>query len=75
MSEYQEFLQERDRIDFLIQQGYRINHITENLSGAFVNFEKVEESGETQSETLQIVTPDARKYFSVLLIKQQKDRA
>ena len=71
MSEYQEFLQERDRIDFLIQQGYRIMNVTENLSGAFVDFEK----NEAVNETLQILTPDARKYFSVLLLKQQREGA
>lgn len=71
MSEYQEFLQERDRIDFLIQQGYRIMNVTENLNGAFVDFEK----NETVNETLQILTPDARKYFSVLLLKQQREGA
>lgn len=71
MSEYQDFLQERDRLDFMIQQGYRIKNVTENLSGAFVEFE----NGEGEYETLKILTPDARKYFSVLLLKQQKTGA
>jgi hypothetical protein len=68
LSEYQEFLQERDRLDFMVQKGYRIKNVLENLSGAFVEFENTE----GESETLQILTPDARKYFSVLLLKQQK---
>jgi hypothetical protein len=68
LSEYQDFLQERDRLDFMVQQGYRIKNIVENLSGAFVQFE----NAEGENETLQILTPDARKYFSVLLLKQQK---
>ncbi|MEH7443671.1 hypothetical protein V7201_15270 [Bacillus sp. JJ1122] len=68
MSEYQEFLQERDRLDFMVQKGYRIKNVVENLSGAFVEFE----NSEGEYETLQILTPDARKYFSVLLLKQQK---
>lgn len=76
MSEYQTFLQERDRIDFLIQNGYKIKSITENLSGAFVEFEKSgkpdEPEAENQKETLHIQTPDARKYFSVKLITQLK---
>jgi hypothetical protein len=71
LSEYQEFLQERDRLDFMIQQGYSIKNITENLSGAFVEFE----NQEGENETLQILTPDARKYFSFLLLKQQKTGA
>ncbi|RSD28966.1 hypothetical protein [Mesobacillus subterraneus] len=71
MSEYQDFLQERDRLDFMIQQGYSIKNIIENLSGAFVELE----NKEGEKETLQILTPDGRKYFSVLLLKQQKTGA
>jgi len=74
MSEYQLFLQERDRMDSLIQKGYKIKKITENLSGAMVEFEKSEsQSKETKRETLQIVTPNARKYFSVKLIQQRNE--
>ena len=40
MSDYQQFLQERDQIDFLLQKGYKIKKITENLNGALVDFEK-----------------------------------
>ncbi|QOR64638.1 hypothetical protein IM538_12235 [Cytobacillus suaedae] len=69
MSDYQQFLQERDRIDFLLQNGYKIANITENLSGAFVDFENKEK----EQETLHIQTADARKYFSVTLIKQTKE--
>lgn len=68
LSEYQLFLHERDRLDFMVQQGYRIKNVIENLSGAFVEFE----NDEGLKETLQILTPDARKYFSVILVKQQK---
>ncbi|MCH1626998.1 hypothetical protein [Fredinandcohnia quinoae] len=71
MSDYQMFLQERDRLDYLIQKGFRITNITENLSGAFVEFE----NSASEKETLQIVNPEARKYFAVLLIKQQKEGA
>jgi hypothetical protein len=70
MSEYQDFLNERDKIDYLIQKGYKIKSINENLSGAFVDFQK-----DDVIETLHILTPDARKYFSVLLIKQQNEEA
>lgn len=71
MSDYQQYLQERDKIDFLIQKGYVISDVKENLSGAFLEFVKVQE-GEKQTETLQILTADARKYFSVILINQGK---
>ncbi len=68
MSDYQVFLQERDKIDFFLQKGYKMTTIIENLSGDFVDFEK---NGE--KETLHIVTPEGRKYFAVMLIKQQKE--
>lgn len=72
MSEYQQFLQERDRIDFLIQKGYRIKKVTEHLNGDTVEFEKCENNmEETEVETLHISTPNGRKYFSVKLIQQQ----
>lgn len=73
MSEYQQFLQERDQIDFLIQKGYRIGNVKETLSGAFVEFVKTDsKTSEETTETLKVVTPEGRKYFSVLIIKQQK---
>lgn len=65
MSEYQEFLNERDKIDFLIQKGFKIEKVTENLSGAFVVFKHSENK---RSATLHIQTANARKYFSNLLI-------
>ena len=74
MSEYQEFLQERDRIDYLVQMNYKIKNITENLSGAFVEFEKSKDANdEAENEVLHISTAEGRKYFSVVLIKQQED--
>lgn len=69
MSEYQTFLQERDKIDFLLQKGYRIKNISENLSGAFLEME----NNEKETETLHVITAEGRKYFSVLLIQQQKE--
>jgi hypothetical protein len=65
MSEYQEFLNERDKIDFLLQKGFNIEKVTENLSGAFVLFKHSENN---RSATLHIKTANARKYFSNLLI-------
>ncbi|WP_099364598.1 hypothetical protein [Fredinandcohnia onubensis] len=70
MSGYQVFLQERDKVDYFFQKGYKITSVIENLSGAFVDFEKKDEK-----ETLHIITPEGRKYFAVMLIKQQKEGA
>lgn len=76
MSDYQQFLQERDRIDFLIGKGFKIKSISENLSGSFVEFEKKEDSqSEVGKETLHILTAEARKYFAVKLLQQQKVEA
>jgi hypothetical protein len=65
MSEYQEFLNERDKIDFLLQKGFKIEKVTENLSGAFVLFKHTENN---RSAKLHLKTANARKYFSNLLI-------
>ncbi|RIW28563.1 hypothetical protein D3H55_21560 [Bacillus salacetis] len=65
MSEYQEFLGERDKIDYLIQEGYTIEKVSENLSGAFVLFSHPEK----EKTTLHVKTANARKYFSNLLIQ------
>jgi hypothetical protein len=67
LSEHQLFLAERDRIDFLIQKGYRISFINENLNGSYVDF--VHEI-ENALETLHISTANGRKYFSSILMKQ-----
>lgn len=39
MSAYQEFAEEKEKIDDLIALGYKIAKVKENLSGAFVDFE------------------------------------
>lgn len=70
MSEHQQFLDERDKIDFLIQKGCRISGVREHLNGASVDF--VHPSGNV-TETLHIGTANARKYFSSLLIKQNQE--
>ncbi|WP_332698241.1 hypothetical protein [Halalkalibacter lacteus] len=75
MSEYKEFIAEREKIDFLIEQGYQIKAVTENLSGAFVEFElkTPDSSGYKEPvERLHIKSADARKYFSSIMIIQNK---
>jgi len=69
MSDYQQYLNERDKIDFLIQKGYRINSVNEHLNGAAVEF--LNPQGNV-SETLLVGTANGRKYFSSLLIKQNQ---
>ncbi|RFU64936.1 hypothetical protein [Peribacillus glennii] len=69
MSDYQEYLAEREQIDLLIGEGYQIEHVTENLSGAFVDF-KSKKAGDMKQ--LHIKTADGRKYFSVILINRNR---
>lgn len=72
MSDYQQFLQERERIDFFLEKGYRIAKVTEDLNGALIDFEKLNtKADEAVTETLHISTANARKYFTVKLIEQQ----
>lgn len=68
MSDYQQFLQERDQIDFYAQKGYYVKNIIEDLNGTTVEFADKENS----SAIVYLTTANARKYFSVQLIKQQK---
>ncbi|MCF2647718.1 hypothetical protein ACTQ5K_00305 [Niallia sp. Sow4_A1] len=73
MSDYQKFLHERDQIDYLISDGYRIKSILEDLNGAMVQLEKQDRINRlVEQQTLRIHTANGRKYFSVLLLEQLK---
>ncbi|MBM7691283.1 hypothetical protein JOC77_000688 [Peribacillus deserti] len=67
MSEYKEFLTEKEQIDDLIRSGYRIQSVIENLDGAFVNFTHKDQG---HCKSLHIGTANARKYFSSILMQQ-----
>lgn len=67
MSEHKQFLEEKDQIDKLVEKGYRISFINENLNGSYVDF--THPTNELK-ETLHISTANGRKYFSSILIKQ-----
>ncbi|WLD92581.1 hypothetical protein [Alkalihalobacillus sp. AL-G] len=67
MSEYKEFLSEREKIDYLLEKGFDIKRIQENLSGAFVRFQ----ASDRETETLHVKTAEGRKYVSNLFIKQR----
>lgn len=74
MSSYKEFLEEKEKIDELYKNGYTITNVRENLSGAFLTFErsKLDLKDKGKRIELQILTAEARKYFSNLLIASQK---
>lgn len=69
MSDYQQYLTEREKIDFLFQKGCRISGVREHLNGASVDF--LHPNGNV-TETLLIGTANARKYYSSLLINQNQ---
>lgn len=66
MSAYKEFLEERERIDSYISRQFKICSVTEGLSGSTVELKQT--NGE--SVTLLVLSADARKYMSNVLIKQ-----
>jgi len=70
MSSYKEFLGEKEKIDRLLQKSYKITSVRENLSGAFIEFTNPK-NPEDKVE-LHILTADARKYFSTIIIAKQK---
>ena len=73
MSDYTQYVEERERIDSFLAQGFTIQRVMENLDGAYVEFIKGEDAGGAyQKHILHIISPDARKYFSVKLIESQR---
>ncbi|WP_223702817.1 hypothetical protein [Sutcliffiella deserti] len=72
MSDFQQFLAERDKIDFFLNKGFRIKNVEENLEGAFLILENSTNKEKPQEETLHIKHADSRKYFASLLIEQLK---
>lgn len=70
MSVHDRYLNEKQKMDDLINKGYIITKVTEDLDGSLVEFRKI---GETEKEILRIGNADARKYFSSLIAKQQTE--
>lgn len=62
MSAYEEAVLEMKNIDSLLDQGYNIVYVHENLNGMFVELKKEEER-----KSVQLLTADARKYLSIKL--------
>lgn len=62
MSEHLQSTEEIQKIDDFLDSGYKIKYVYENLSGMFVEFARQEET-----VLQQILTADARKYFSAKL--------
>ncbi|MGE7688799.1 hypothetical protein ACQKMI_06280 [Lysinibacillus sp. NPDC097214] len=65
MSEHQQSTEEIKKVDQHLDNGFKIKYVYENLSGMFVEFERQEEV-----ILMQILTADARKYFTAKLQEQ-----
>jgi len=73
MSDYNEFVAEKEKIDYLLELGYIIKGVNENLSGTFLEFEYLgEDSSNPKIEKLHILNAKTRKYFSNILMQQQR---
>ncbi|MGO4369996.1 hypothetical protein [Paenibacillus sp. 2TAB19] len=66
MSAYEQYMEEKLRIDNFIERRYKIKAVTEDLSGSTVH---MEHPGGEQT-VVQILTADARKYLVNVVIKQ-----
>lgn len=72
MHEYKIFLKEKKQIDELMEQGCRIVSVKENFNGTFVHFRPIDKEALDQVNTLRLLTPDSRKYFTnQLRLKRQ----
>jgi len=71
MSEYKEFLLEKEKIDSMHDQGFTIARVIENLSGAFVHFQRINDKGEKEIREVHIKMAEARKYFSTRLMMKK----
>lgn len=65
MSDYHEYMMEREQLDFFVERGYQIEEVYENLNGAYLQLRL-----NNQVETFHVKTADGRKYFSSLLQQQ-----
>ncbi|MUT64419.1 hypothetical protein [Paenibacillus sp. NEAU-GSW1] len=66
MSAYQEYVEEKNRLDAYIDRHFLIAAISENLSGTIVRLEHP--GGETA--TLLLLSADTRKHVVNLLLRQ-----
>ncbi|MFC5448447.1 hypothetical protein [Paenibacillus aestuarii] len=67
MSEYEQYLKEKQQLEVLVALLYKITSVKENLSGAYVHLENAQ--GETA--ILHLETANARKYLGTVLIQQE----
>lgn len=64
MSEYKEYIEEKQSIDQYFSKGYTITAVDENLSGMYIEFT----SPNALKETILLTTAEARKYIATKMI-------
>ncbi|VEF48994.1 Uncharacterised protein [Bacillus freudenreichii] len=70
MSNYDTFLEEKLKIDGLLNRGYTITGSRGTLDGDVLEFEN--KAVASDRVTVLLKNPDSRKYFTTLFLKQQK---
>ncbi|WP_199615922.1 hypothetical protein [Paenibacillus alkalitolerans] len=73
MSAWNEYMEEKAKIDELIGEGYVIADVAEGLDGDAVKFARVSGDQETETKELLLSTADARKYLGAVLIGQLRN--
>ncbi|WP_028983753.1 hypothetical protein [Sporolactobacillus terrae] len=74
MHEHQFYLKEKQKIDTLLGNAFRIVAINENLSGMFVAFKPIGDQSNTAHATVHLRIPETRKYVTNLLLAEQVDQ-
>jgi hypothetical protein len=69
MSLYGEVLEEKNKFDHYLQQGFVIHAVREDLSGAWIELR----SSDDAQVTLHILTAEARIHLSNQLLKQMRN--
>ncbi|WNS81052.1 hypothetical protein RRU94_09540 [Domibacillus sp. DTU_2020_1001157_1_SI_ALB_TIR_016] len=68
MSDYKGFIKEKEAIDALLDDGYRIIAVRETLEGDFIEFER-----HIERKELHLLTADARKYIGTLIVEAKRE--
>ncbi|MFS0750504.1 hypothetical protein [Oceanobacillus sp. 1P07AA] len=69
MATYEEFMDEKVKIDAFIKDSYTIHYIEGSLEGDIVEFAKIGDPTDKQSILLK--NANSRKYVATILIKNQ----
>jgi hypothetical protein len=70
MSFYDEVLEEKNKLDRYLQQGYVIHAAREDLSGAWIELRSADNA--QQQVTLHLLTAEARIHLVNQLLKQMR---